>query len=559
MDFLQRRKMPRRRTLNYHPTGFTLQLNMGQTSQSDLGNLGKSPQDLARWQKAQQQLLVGKAALALPAYRDLVKRFPTVVNLWFELGAAAAADLDFELARPAFVRAEELGSEDSAVLIALGQQYHRLRQPARARVCFERAAQVAPSSSHARLSWAAWLERERRLDDAWEQTEACLALNPRDVAALYYRAFLLHRKGRATEAQALLADLIQTGPGDPKIKISCLHLMAVVLDELGQHAEAMEWLLKAKALMRQHNNIAAPEQIYDKAARRRRSLLAQLTPEMIRRWRANAPAPGNPRKLALLGGHPRSGTTLLEQILGAHPSIAAFDESDAFVVEIGDRLFPADPFPPLTAAMLDSLSPMKQAELRGRYFKSLFRELDGETAAAVLIDKNPTPTASLPLWLRLFPDSKVIIALRDPRDVVISCFFQNLALTPMNVNFLGLDRAVQHYTDLMDVWLRLRELGGFDWIETRYEDVVAGADTEGRRVTEFLGLTWHPAQANSHEAGRTRFVFSPTYNEVTKPVHNRAVGRWKHYAAALEPFHEKFRAYMEAFGYEPASCASYIL
>ncbi|HUD49674.1 MAG TPA: sulfotransferase [Candidatus Baltobacteraceae bacterium] len=522
---------------------------MGQTLQADLARLEKSPQDLARWQKAQQQLLAGKAALALPAYRDLVKRFPGVVNLWFEFGAAAAADLAFEPARQAFDHAEQMAGADSAVLIALGQQYHRLRQPARARVCFERAAQVAPSSSHARLSWAAWLERERRLEDAWEQTEACLTQNPRDAAALYYRAFLLYRKGRADEAQAQLRDLIQSDAGEPGVKISSLHLLAVVLDELGQYAEAMEWLLKAKALTRQHNNVPALEQTYEKAARRRRSLLAGLTPDMIRRWRSNVPASASPRKLALLGGHPRSGTTLLEQILGANPSIAAFDESDAFVVEIGDRLFPADPFPPLTAAALDALSPARQRELKGRYFKSLFREVEGEPAAEVLIDKNPTPTASLPLWLRMFPDSKVIIALRDPRDVVISCFFQNLALTPMNANFLGLDRAVQHYADLMDVWLRVRELGGFDWIETRYEDIVASAETEGRRVTEFLGLTWYAAQANCHEAARERFVFSPTYSEVAKPVHNRAVGRWKHYAAALEPFNAKFSVYLQAFGY----------
>ncbi|HEX4119685.1 MAG TPA: sulfotransferase [Verrucomicrobiae bacterium] len=527
---------------------------MGQTLQPDLAKLEKSPRNLARWQKAQQQLLAGRAALALPAYEDLAKRFPTVVNLRFELGAAASADLRFDLARQSFDAAEKMASEDAPVLIALGQQYHRLRQPARARACFERAAAVAPASSHARLSWAAWLERERRLAEAWAQTEACLALNPRDIAALYYRAFLLHRKNQPTDAEALLRELIQKGVGDPGVKISSFHLLAVVLDELGQYSEAMQCLLKAKALTRQHNNVAALEQTYDKSARRRRSLLAQLTPEMIRRWRDNT-APPLSKKLTLLGGHPRSGTTLLEQILAAHPSVAAFDESDAFVVEIGDRLFPADPFPPLTASALDALAPTRLEELRGRYFKSLFRELDGECAAEVLIDKNPTPTASLPLWLRLFPASKIIIALRDPRDVIVSCFFQNLALTPLNVNFLSLDRAVRHYTDLMDVWLRLRELGGFDWIETRYEDIVAGAETEGRRVTEFLGLTWHPAQADCHEAARARFVFSPTYSEVAKPVHNRAVGRWKHYAAALEPYHQNLGAYLHAFGYDATPAA----
>jgi hypothetical protein len=241
-------------------------------------------------------------------------------------------------------------------------------------------------------------------------------------------------------------------------------------------------------------------------------------------------------------------TTLLEQILAAHPSVRAFDESDAFVVEIGDRLFAADPFPPLTAAALDELSPAKQTELTGRYFKSLFREVEGNLSAEVIIDKNPTPTASLPLWLRMFPNSKIIVALRDPRDVVISCFFQNLALTPMNVNFLSLDRAVRQYADFMDVWLRMRELGGFEWIETRYEDIVSATEAEGRRVTEFLGLTWNPAQSSHREAASGRFVVSPTYSEVAKPIHNRAVARWKNYASALEPFQDIFSKYLCAFG-----------
>ncbi|HEX3988344.1 MAG TPA: sulfotransferase, partial [Verrucomicrobiae bacterium] len=168
--------------------------------------------------------------------------------------------------------------------------------------------------------------------------------------------------------------------------------------------------------------------------------------------------------------------------------------------------------------------------------------------------------ASLPLWLRMFPNSKIIVALRDPRDVVISCFFQNLALTPMNVNFLSLDRAVRQYTDFMDVWLRMRELGGFEWIETRYEDIVSATEAEGRRVTEFLGLTWNPAQASHRESANARFVVSPTYSEVAKPIHNRAVARWKNYAAVLEPFHDTFRKYLRAFGYEgvPEPAASAI-
>jgi tetratricopeptide (TPR) repeat protein len=520
-----------------------------QTPPADLAKLERSPRDIARWQKAQQQLLAGRAAAVLPVYRDLTQRFPGILNLWFELGSAAAGDLDFALAVQAFGRAETLAAANPNVLIMLGQQYHRLRLTDRARACYQGAVQADPSSTHARLSLAAWLERERRLDEASEQVEACLARLPREPSALYYRAFLLHRAGRRAEAEKLLRDLAQGSLADSNVKISCCHLLGVVLDDLGQYAEALEWLLKAKALARQTNNVAALEQSYDKADRQRRSLLAQLTPEMIRRWGQEAPAQPTPGALALLGGHPRSGTTLIEQILGAHPAVRAFDESEAFVGEVGDQLAPPPPAAPLTAQALHALPAARRNELRRRYLKSLLREAEGPPAAAVLLDKNPTPTASLHLWLRVFPESKIIIALRDPRDVVLSCFFQNLALTPLNANFLSLERTVKHYADLMDTWLRLRDLGGFAWMETRYEDVVGAVEAEGRRVTEFLGLTWHADQAASHQAARRKLVYSPTYSEVAQPVHGRAVGRWRNYAAALEPALPRLDAYIKAFGY----------
>jgi tetratricopeptide (TPR) repeat protein len=515
----------------------------------DLAKLDRSPRDIERWQKAQKQLVAGRAAAVLPVYRDLTHRYPGILNLWIELGAAAAGDLDFALACQAFERAQTLASGNPAVLVIIGQHFHRLRQIDRARACFQRAVQADPSSTHARLSWAAWLERERRLEEASAQVDACLAGNPKEPAALYYRAFLLHRAGRLAEAQRLLRDLALGPLADPNVKVSCFHLLGVVLDQLGQYSEAMEWLLKAKALVRQSNHLSALEGSYDKADRQRRSLLAQLTPQMIRRWPREAVAQPMRYKLALLGGHPRSGTTLIEQILGAHPAVRAFDESEAFVGEVGDKLAPPPPAAPLTAHALDALPAARRNELRRRYFQSLFREVEGEPAAEVLLDKNPAPTGSLHLWLRVFPESKVLIALRDPRDVIISCFFQNLALTPLNANFLSLERAVKHYADLMDTWLRLRELGGFEWLETRYEEVVSHLEEDGRRVTEFLGLSWHADQAACHEAARRKLVFSPTYSEVAQPVHDRAVGRWRNYAAALEPFLPRLAPYIQAFGY----------
>ena len=95
----------------------------------------------------------------------------------------------------------------------------------------------------------------------------------------------------------------------------------------------------------------------------------------------------------------------------------------------------------------------------------------------------------------------------------------------------------------------MRELGGFEWIETRYEEIVANVEGEGRRVTDFLGLPWHEAQGTYYETARRKYVYSPTYNDVTKPVYRQAVGRWEHYAEALAPLQPTLAKYCRAFGY----------
>jgi Sulfotransferase family len=275
-------------------------------------------------------------------------------------------------------------------------------------------------------------------------------------------------------------------------------------------------------------------------------LLAALTPEIIRNWRQESSAPS---RLAFLGGHPRSGTTLMEQILAGHPDIRAFDEPEAFPEEVLNVLCPAQATRGLMLAELAALSAARRTDIRGRYFKSLMREVAGGNSSGQLLDKNPSPTNVLHLWLRLFPELKVIIALRDPRDVVVSCYLQNLPLNPATANFLSIERTAKHYADLMDVWLRFRELGGFEWIEMRYHEVVANPEAEGRRVTEFLGLQWHPQQAEHRPIAGKKILHSPTYFEAAKPIYKESVGRWRNYAFALAPIQEQLAPYCHAFGY----------
>ena len=516
---------------------------------SDLSQLHRSPRDLDRWQKAKAHLFGGQYASAVKAYRELLTKYSIVPELWFELGNAEAGQLDFASAHNSYERALELAPRNARLLLLIGQQYQGLRQLDRARSCFERAAAADPTLMDARISLALWFEKERRLSDAWDCVQTSLAQKPDDDQARYLHAFLLWRMERYGEAESALRKLISSDIKYPYVKYASRHLLGVVLDQLGEFAEAMRWLCESKALVRQITDIALLEKEYDRASQRRRELLAQLTGPTLEKWRLQYSSQAAGDQISFLGGHPRSGTTLLEQILDAHPDVLAFDESAAFSQEVGAALLPQERHRGLTLAALNGLPQGQLERLRQRYRTSLLQEVDGRAQARVLLDKNPSGTSLLHLWLRVFPELKVIVALRDPRDVLISCFFQNLMLNVTNVNFLSLERAAKHYSDLMNVWLRLRELGGFDWIETRYEDVVSNLETEGRRVTGFLGLSWHPQQEKYYENSRRKFLYAPTYHDVTQPLYRRAIGRWERYAQALEPLQPILAPYCRAFGY----------
>lgn len=514
---------------------------------NDAIKLQGKPRDLARWQKAQEQLLSGRFGPAMAAYHDLAQRYPTIAELWFELGNAASGALNFASADTAYQRAQDLAANNPSLLGSIGRQYLGLRQLDNARVSFERAVKADPDSVDARINLAVYFEKERRLDEAWENVEACLAKHPKDDQARYFRALLLHRKKMDAEAETALRELIKDDPQYPYVKYAAPHLLGVVLDQLGQYNEAMAWLCKAKAQVRTITDTTILEKSYDAVSQQRREMLAGLTPEMIRRWRQESRPAGERYQIAFLGGHPRSGTTLLEQILDANPDVLAFDEPTAFHQEVEAQLHIKTG--PTAAGQLDALPNSRRTEMRQRYVKSLLREIPCQPTQRVLVDKNPSPTMSLNLWLRVFPELKVIIALRDPRDVIVSCFFLNIMLNATNVNFLSIERTARHYADLMDVWLRMREIGGFDWIESRYEDVVADLETEGRKVTEFIGLSWHPDQARYFETARRKVLYAPTYHDVTQPIYKRAVNRWERYADALAPVQAQLAPYCRMFGY----------
>jgi Flp pilus assembly protein TadD len=491
--------------------------------------------------EARQFLLTHEFGRALPRYEKLTRQHPGEAIIWAEYGNAASGLGQVDVADRAWQKALCLAGNDAELIGMIGHQYQGMRKPEKASACFARAAAADPRGINPRISLAVLLEKNHRLEEARTAVTECLAIDASDDQARYFSAVIDRREGKLESAETRLRDLIKSEPRHPFVRYACRYELAQILDRKDDYEGAMRLLAEAKQIVRGLTDTDVLLKGYDQGAESARRFTRGLPKTILRTWAEYFPARKREMsaRLAFLGGHPRSGTTLLEQVLDSHPEVAALDESTAFLDILQPEFHKSK-----------ELSSTRLNTLRRLYTQALLREAGPTAAGKLLLDKNPSPTARLPLWVRVFPELRVIIALRDPRDVMLSCYFQNIPLNAANVNFLSFERLAKHYTDLMDIWIAVREWEGFDWIETRYEDIVASLEKEGRRVTEFLGLAWHDDQARFYEKSRARQLYSPTYQDVTRPIYSRSVARWRAYEKYLAPILPALEAYCRIFGYD---------
>jgi hypothetical protein len=199
--------------------------------------------------------------------------------------------------------------------------------------------------------------------------------------------------------------------------------------------------------------------------------------------------------------------------------------------------------------VLDAVSSDDLADHRQRYLRYMEALLGTAIRNRVHLDKNPAMNPMLPVVRRLFPEMKLLIALRDPRDVVASCFLRYLPLNPVSVCFLTLERTVQRYALDMNAWLTLREMLDGGWIEVRYEQLVVDIRGQAQRALELLDLPWADSILDYRDRLAARHVGSPSYADVKRPVYASAIGRWRNYERHLEPVLPSLERFVQALGY----------
>ena len=234
-------------------------------------------------------------------------------------------------------------------------------------------------------------------------------------------------------------------------------------------------------------------------------------------------------------GMPRSGTTLVEQILASHPAVHGAGEIDwilrAWATAVARNSQAASPL----SHCLDRLSVRDVDDLADAYLEPL---LALNPSAERIVNKSPANFMHLGLIEVLFPMARVIHCRRDPLDTCLSCYMTDFAVgNDFSYALASAGHFYRHYDQMMSHW---NEVLNLRILEVNYEQVVKDLDGETHRMLEFLDLPWNDACLRFHE--NKRFVATASNAQVRQPIYQSSVGRWRNYDRHLGPLRKALEA-----------------
>jgi tetratricopeptide (TPR) repeat protein len=516
------------------------------------------PTVAAHWQNLGTVLRpTGRQAQSLAAFERALQLGPPTAGLLYNLGALQMDRLEYGAAHLALRDAVALAPRDARIRWTYAQCCYDMGHRQEAVTAVADWETFDDLSVEITVSIALLLVTSGAAHLAQRALQRLMADPPATGRAAVGFASLLERLHRLDEARTVMQQLELDDPspnGDPER----LAMSAVLADRAGRHEDAHRQLTAALAkqqefvhryhllypLAKACDALGRYEEAYDAAAEAHRSQLAFLehatgkaSEEQSQLWALTAngcdrddialwesaatTVEGSP---IFIVGFPRSGTTLLEQMLDAHPLLQSMDEQPFLLRAVARVTAQGIGYP----TELGKLSGSDLNDIRAGYWDAV-RTRVAVAANRRLVDKNPMNLVLLPIIRRLFPDAPIVLAIRHPCDTVLSCFLQHFR---SDLALLGRDLTAlaRSYSRTFAFWYSQCSLLRPDTHELKYEKLTADFATEVDRLCAFLQLPRHEAMlAPGRHARAKGFISTPSYAQVLEPVSNRSVGRWKHY------------------------------
>ena len=520
---------------------------------------------------------LGDLDQAVGHHRRAAELKPDLAQVYHNLGGTYRTARDFEKAAEAFSEARKRDPDNFDTLMALGAVLKELGRLAESLECLRRAYAFRPGDpgcttlmvlivrqiegadadvkhiadavvgtprrADAFSALAGSLEIMNSLKDAGAAAQEALALDGDHLLANVVAARLERRSSDAASARDRLLGLEKR---KGTLDAAGYTVLGQAQDSLGEYDTAFEAFAQAKQ--------CAGHGLGDEKSLRQDTFLDHVytfrtwySADKAAGWAAAPTSPDQTDPIFFVG-FPRSGTTLFEQMLDSHPNLVTTGET-----QILGRLQLITPSllkrTGQSPQILDDLDGA-EIEILGRwYLAEVARHTGIEATEKRIVDKMPLNIVELGFVRRIFPSAQVIVALRDPRDVILSCFMQNFRVNQAMAHFLSIEGTARLYAAVMELWLHYRSDADINAIEYRYEDLVANTEGVARRVFEFLGEPWDESVLQYQSRASERFVSTPSYADVSAPIYDRSIGRWRNYARQLAPALPIVAPFVREFGY----------
>ena len=527
----------------------------------------------------------GDASIAEQALQHALALAPQQADVHYNLGLFQLQRKQWPAARESLLEAVRLAPEFVDARLQAAHACHVCGDNGGEEAMLEHADSWPPQPAEQALTLAGMLSTQGRQDAAIRVLDQ--ALLPDDAAAqrlriVALRAALYERANRLDRAEAELASLRLEDLPASQTQLCCAAWLAhaAVAARRGDIEHAAELYERVLATSEETEVLAqaafglagardkqarkgAAWQALQRAHAAQLSIARSIVPELMAvdsqplpmtqlgvrraehdRW-APLKSPRSEQSPVFVLGFPRSGTTLLEQMLDAHPEFCAMDER-AFLHELTERMSLAGQAYP---AALADLSQQEADQLRAVYAQMVGKVLPG-LGSRRLVDKNPLNMLCLPMIMRLFPEARIILCLRHPCDVLLSCYMQSFRSPAFMVLCSSLERLARSYVRAFEHWFGQVEVFAPRVLEWRYESVVSRFEEHVLRLGHFLQLDDPAPLKHFAEHARTKgYISTPSYAQVTQGIHARAVHRWHAYREHFEPILPILQPVMQRLGY----------
>jgi tetratricopeptide (TPR) repeat protein len=485
--------------------------------------------------------LYGLAKLALQACNwvpaiDWLRRAcqadPGCADCWIDLGVAYSKAGYLVEAVAACEKALLLRPYSALAANNLGQLYQEMGETDRAVATYRKALREQPAYADAHVGLASALKEQGVLDQAVAHYREALRLQPDQVHA-YYSLSQLAAEGKyaftPADHEQLRALLVSPSLSDLSRSVAGFAL-GTVLDAQGAYAEAFACFEQANELRRHWQRFNKRTFDADGHAALVNEAIATFDRAYFQRMRLWETATELP---IFIVGMPRSGTTLVEQILASHPQVYGAGELGEFariMYRLAGRNGNALPRP------IPFATPEVAHDVSDRYLGWL-AELASRKGASRVTDKDFANLLYLGLLATLFPRARIIYCRRDPRDVSLSCYFQNFQYMDFS---WSLEETAFYYGQHERLMAHWRQVLPIPIHEVCYEELIARQEPVTRRLLAYCGLDWDERCLSFFSTRRV--VQTASTIQVRKPLSRKAVGRWKHYQPHLGPLLAALRA-----------------